>query len=186
VDAQAGVAAPGISPIIPERIDALPGMELADRVGPALCDKLAIGLAHFGPKQRVVGPTLGLINVEIRGHHVAIADVNGDGKPDVIVANSVTGSVSVLLGNGDGTLQAPFTSPIPNGGDYGVSGAVADGNGDGKPDLVTAGNSEGNVGVLLGNGDGTFQGGRGFGVGGRGFSSVAAADLNGDGKFDLV
>ena len=66
----------------------------------------------------------------------------------------VTTHVSVLLGNGDGTFRPPTqdfaTDACP------VSVAVADLNGDGKPDLVTA-NDYGVVSVLLGNGDGTFQ-----------------------------
>ena len=67
---------------------------------------------------------------------VAVADVNGDGKPDLVVANYGSNTVSVLLGNGDGTFQAPAhlrrRRPIP------LSVAVADVNGDGKPDLVVA------------------------------------------------
>ena len=107
---------------------------------------------------------------------VAVADVDGDGKPDVLVANICvsinnfsdclpqTGSVGVLLGNGDGTFRA--TQAYTTGGTYTYSVAVADVNGDGKPDLIAANCAficdygffdNGNVGVLLGNGDGTFQ-----------------------------
>jgi hypothetical protein len=71
---------------------------------------------------------------------VAIADVNGDGKPDLIVADQgcVTcgdGSASVLLGNGDGTFQPGV--PYDSGGRFTNFVAVADVNGDGKPDLIT-------------------------------------------------
>jgi hypothetical protein len=127
---------------------------------------------------------------------VAVADVNGDGKPDLVVVNYVvgngngSGSVGVLLGNGDGTFQTAVT--YGSGGYEAVSVAVADVNGDGKPDIVV-GNSiasdnpnQGSVGVLLGNGDGTFQTAVTYGSGGYYFPSVAVADVNGDGKPDLV
>ena len=68
--------------------------------------------------------------------------------------------------------------------------AVADVNGDGKPDLVVANRNTmaavGSVGVLLGNGDGTFQAAVTYGSGGYQANSVAVADVNGDGKPDLL
>ena len=78
-----------------------------------------------------------------------MADVNGDGKPDLMVANycgtdnncSTEGSAGVLLGNGDGTFQTAVT--YGSGGLNPLSVAVADVNGDGKPDLLVA-NAESN------------------------------------------
>jgi hypothetical protein len=117
---------------------------------------------------------------------VAIADVNGDGKPDVVVANS--GNVSVLLGNGDGTFQA---AAAISGGSSGL--AIADVNGDGKLDLIALGLgtcyitcTDGSVSVLLGNGNGTFQSAVPYDSGGVSPFSVAVADVNGDGKPDLL
>jgi hypothetical protein len=123
---------------------------------------------------------------------VAVADVNGDGKPDIVVANEGSSTVGVLLGNGDGTFQSAII--YGSGGNYPVSIAVADVNGDGKPDLVVAnlcdincsGVNGGVVGVLLGNGDGTFQTAVPYSTGQGSLSSVAVADVNGDGKPDLV
>jgi len=131
---------------------------------------------------------------------VAVADVNGDGKPDILVANRGLpesgpndGGVSVLLGNGDGTFQTAV--PYGSGGYGAVSVAVADVKGDGKLDVLVANNcvsfgncnsANGNVGVLLGNGDGTFQPAAPYNSGGMTTSSVAVADVNGDGKLDLV
>jgi hypothetical protein len=130
---------------------------------------------------------------------VAVADVNGDGKPDLIVANycassscgNTSGIVGVLLGNGDGTFQTVVT--YASGGVYARSVAVADVNGDGKPDLILANQcgdtkcaTSGAVGMLLGNGDGTFQAAATYDSGGVFTTSVAAADVKQDGKPDLL
>jgi hypothetical protein len=139
---------------------------------------------------------------------VAVADVNGDGKPDLIVANkcpspstcfegNVSGTVNVLLGNGDGTFQPPvsYGTGAWNNTQYGAVPnelAVGDVNGDGKPDIVVANDclsvtcSSGAVSVLLGNGDGTFQEAVTYGSGGVAASSAALGDINGDGKIDIV
>jgi FG-GAP-like repeat len=117
------------------------------------------------------------------------ADVNGDGKLDLVLAN---GGVGVLLGNGDGTFQ-PVVS-YGSGGDDADSVAVADVNGDGIPDLLVANecasdceyDNNGSVGVLLGNADGTFQAAASYYTGGDSAYSVTICDLNGDGKPDLI
>jgi len=123
---------------------------------------------------------------------VAVADVNGDGKPDLVVANHCAdkacakSSIGVLLGNGDGTFQAAVSYDV--GAVTHDSPAVAittgDVNGDGYPDVVVV--SGARVGILLGNGDGTFQPVASFGTGGRIARAVAAVDVNGDGRLDLV
>jgi hypothetical protein len=113
---------------------------------------------------------------------VAVADVNGDGRPDLVVANKYSGSVSVLLGNGNGTFQAAQNFSVGTGP---VAVAVADVNGDGHPDLITANYFSNSVSVLLGNGDGTFGSAVTFGVGTNPYA-LAVADVNGDGVPDVV
>jgi len=140
---------------------------------------------------------------------VAVADINGDGKPDLIVAscepvgsnvcgnngNFARGLLAVRLGNGDGTFATPMT--YDSGGANATSVTVADVNRDGKPDLIVANCgisgsqgcgtvTGGAVSVLLGNGDGTFQTAVAYASGGFSAESVAVADLNGDGKLDIV
>jgi Bacterial Ig-like domain (group 3)/FG-GAP-like repeat len=131
-----------------------------------------------------------------------LADLNGDGKLDVIVGSQTNqsggdGSAVVLLNNGNGTLQAAKT--YDSGGFFTSSIAVADLNADGIQDLVVvncaaSGSSScfftagGTVGVLLGNGDGTFRTVQSYARGGSGitWSPVIVADVNGDGKPDVL
>jgi hypothetical protein len=109
---------------------------------------------------------------------VAVGDFNGDGKLDLAIAYYSDNSVSVLLGNGDGTFQERLDYPT---GRSLLSLAVGDFNGDGNQDLVVANTAS--VSVLLGNGDGTFRTQPEYPVGGN---SVAVGDFNGDGKLDLA
>jgi hypothetical protein len=81
-------------------------------------------------------------------------DFNGDGKADLAVVNQGANTVSVLLGNGDGTFQ-PKTDYATGASPLGI--AVGDVNGDGKADLVVANKGSNSLSILLGNGDGTFQ-----------------------------
>jgi hypothetical protein len=130
---------------------------------------------------------------------VAVADLNGDGKPDIVAAHvcdycSVgTGTVGVLIGNGDGSFASPVT--YSSGGFVATSVAIRDINGDSKPDLLVANgyacgdprcDTPGMVGVLLGNGDGTFRSAVSYSTGGRFAAWVVVADVNSDGKADLL
>jgi Bacterial Ig-like domain (group 3)/FG-GAP-like repeat len=123
---------------------------------------------------------------------LALADLNNDGKLDIVVANLFSSTVGVLLGNGDGTFQSPTT--YSSGGDEAVSVAVKDINGDNKPDIIVANlcaagsncASTGSVTILFGNGNGTFSAAGSYSSGGYFAESVAVEDLNGDGKPDIV
>ena len=81
-------------------------------------------------------------------------DFNGDGRTDLAVVNNGSNSVSVLLGNGDGTFQGQVTYAVGNGPDAIVAGEFS---GDGRTDLAVASSADSTVSVLLGNGDGTFR-----------------------------
>jgi len=115
---------------------------------------------------------------------VAVGDFNGDGKPDLAVTNPASNSVSILLGNGDGTFQVGTSFPVV--GISPESVAVGDFNGDRKSDLAVTNPASNSVSILLGNGDGTFQVGTSFPVVGISPESVAVGDFNGDGKSDLA
>lgn len=128
---------------------------------------------------------------------VAIADVNGDGRADVVVVNEcisatdcTSGDVGVLFGNGDGTFQAPVMYTAGYGAD---AVAIADLNGDGNPDLVIADEcvsssscNNGGVSILLNKGNGTFDAAETSSSGGNNAVGIAVDDLNNDGFADVV
>jgi hypothetical protein len=123
---------------------------------------------------------------------IVTGDFNGDGNLDLAVTNgdctpTIHGlvcsvrTVSILLGNGDGTFGPHFDYPT---GTQPSSIAAGDFNGDGKLDLVITNAQDNTVSVLLGNGDGTFQNQVLYAASGP--QSVIVADFNGDGKLDLA
>src|SRR5215213_1680943 len=114
------------------------------------------------------------------------ADFNADGKPDLAIGNVLHRNVSVLLNNGNGTFAGAVNYLV----DFNPEAlAAADYNGDGKLDLAVGNflggpTSAGTFSILIGNGDGTFQAAVTQAVGSP--FSIAATDLNADGKQDLV
>jgi hypothetical protein len=113
---------------------------------------------------------------------VAVADVNGDGNVDLVVADATDHAVQVFLGNGDGTFQAPATYSL---GTAGPSALVVADLGNGHPDIVTANTNTNTASVLLNNGSGSFTLSQTLSTGASP-DAVAVADLDGDHHPDIV
>ncbi|MGB7865850.1 MAG: VCBS repeat-containing protein, partial [Candidatus Sulfotelmatobacter sp.] len=120
---------------------------------------------------------------------ITIADVNGDGKNDIVSSNHAGGDVTVLLGNGDGTVNVP-TVGYSTGGYPKTSALVADFNGDGLADVIVP-DYKFSFAYLQGYGDGAFRSALdyyspvpgGYNAGG---TTIASGNFNGDGYPDFV
>lgn len=113
---------------------------------------------------------------------LATGDFNGDGNLDLVLGCSTDEGTSILLGNGDGTFQAPQQAST----DELLCPAAGDVNGDGKLDVVGVGTSTNMVQVLPGNGDGTFQPPLTSPITSYDCTSLVLADFNSDGKLDVA
>ncbi len=113
---------------------------------------------------------------------IITADLDGDGKMDLVTTNSTSNNVSVFLGTGNGNFGAATNFTVGTG-PYAV--VSADFNGDMKLDLATANNGSNNVSVLLGNGAGSFGAATNFAVG-TSPRGITSGDFNGDTKTDLA
>lgn len=162
----------------------------------------------------VFAPT-GQTDTNLTFADVRLVDVNGDGKPDLVYfytdqyGGTYIAGTAVQLGNGDGTFQAPVSIPYYSQTTSSTQTseviATADLNGDGKPDLIlltdqttlnyTFGGYDAEIQVALGHGDGTFATPvtitgpteiAGIQLGTNGYAPIVVADMNGDGKPDIV
>jgi Bacterial Ig-like domain (group 3)/FG-GAP-like repeat len=123
---------------------------------------------------------------------LAVGDVNGDGSPDLVataagdLSNGVAGATYLYLNKGNGTLPAAQTL---DGGMFPGAAAIADMNHDGKMDIVVSGTATittGYVEVLINNGGGSFAPAQPAATDDAFPASVAVADLESDGKPDVV
>ena len=111
-----------------------------------------------------------------------VIDVFADNR-DLAVTNLGNNTVSIMLGNGNGTFNFVLQSVTTASGPISVT--LGDLNADGIPDLAVGNNGSSTVSVLLGNGNGTFQAQQTFATGNFA-RSLTMGDMNGDGKPDLA
>ena len=156
--------------------------------------KLDVAVANFGTLSSSLGVLLGdglgglgtmssySLYYDSRPQSVAIADLNGDGKPDLAAALSNAASLALLMGDGTGNFGAASyynTAGTP------VAVAAADVNGDGQPDLAVAGNGADSVSVFLNCGNGGFGSAASFPTLSFPYD-LAIGDLTGDGRPDVA
>lgn len=131
---------------------------------------------------------------------IATGDFNKDGILDLAIANANDNTITVLLGNGDGTFSPGPNSPLSTGGNFTTALVVGDFNGDGNLDIAATdvpggltgflgglfSSPGGNVSVFFGDGKGSFSGNNDSDGGGDVPGAIAVGDFNGDGKLDVA
>ena len=154
-----------------------------DMVASTQPDKMLHVLLNQGDGTFMPGASVNLEGgADAYGIWLAGGDVNGDGKQDIVVSNYNLSTLSVFLGNGDGTLRAPTSlSTVQRP----VQVELGDLNFDGKQDIVAIRESD-RISIFLGNGDGTFMAGAPLMLGTNSGQGVQIADVNGDLVPDVV
>lgn len=160
----------------------------ADINGDGLNDLITVSVADsrihiFLNKKDGSGFSAG-ITVPIEGvmpKMVVAADINGDGRPDLITSNAGSGSVSVLVNDGKGGFAKARTYEIDSSLTF---IAVSDVNNDGHPDVIALSPELNKITVLTNKGDGFFE--KGLAVSVRDPEAIAVGDVNGDGRPDLI
>ncbi len=145
--------------------------DFAFAVGPTVGVMLGKGNGVFGPR----------VDYPAQARAIWAADLNGDGKPDLVVVNE-TDAMSVLLNDGTGAFALHVDYPA---GPQPYAVAAADLNGDGKVDLAVANGGNASVSVRFNDGNGAFGPTVDYTAGAQP-RSVTAADLDGDGHPDLI
>lgn len=149
--------------------------------GNSVAISLGVGDGTFGP------PAIYPTEPGAETSNLAVGDLNGDGYPDVVATNPATGSVSLFLGRGDGTLEPAVRLPVGSPGRSApYSAAIGDFDGDGRQDLAVADNTGLAIVVRLGNGDGTLGPETAMPEGGGYPYICIARDVDLDGKLDIV
>jgi hypothetical protein len=115
---------------------------------------------------------------------LVVGDLNSDQIPDIALTDAQSGTVLILMGNGDGTFQ-PAASYAVGAGPQSVAIGDFRRHGDGIPDLAVANRYDGTLSILLGNGDGPFAAAQSYPAGSGPFF-VATGDFNGDGLLDVA
>lgn len=159
--------------------DAWPDLVVAHDSTETLTVHLGTGLATFDTGTSY---TPGF-NLDWFRTNLAVGDINGDGRDDVFVVGGsiTTNNVAIYLSNADGTLAAPT---FVTGGSFPERITLADLNNDTQLDLITGSSSQ--VGIHLGNGNGTFQSRTTYTTGGSGVRDLVIANVNGDAHLDVI
>ncbi len=168
--ASLGCLALGISAVSPASAMRALSNDISTTVAPRVpCDPVSFAT----PVRYTIGT---------RPRSAAMGDFNRDGHLDIVVTDYSGNSVSVLLGNADGTFQQSVNYGV---GVHPVTPALGDFNEDGIPDLVVANYDSANVSILIGNGDGTFHTAINFSSG-IGAYGATVGDFNEDGYLDVA
>jgi len=152
-----------------------------NQIGHSITVRLGAGDGTFPMAQSTNYP----LGAPTTPNDLLVADLNGDGKPDLATVNSGgTGTVTIFLNSGT-SFSSRVIATSSGGFSGGVSIAAGDISGDGKLDLAVSSQTLANVLPLIGDGTGAFTPGSVRTVGGL-TSELALADMDGDGKVDIV